>query len=329
VVLAVMLVAVAAPPRFRRPARTWGLALLGTLVYKPMSPVQHGYLDQPLILLRSVALVVPVAWLVTAPRLRPAARLAAVGALLVTLVPGVPRFCLPRETLGAFGPLVRGEAPADPPPGFSRLYRSNGRRGRRVPVLHYPWDDYRRTLAYLRRHTGPDTRVANLLRQFPHPAVNGPAGRLTPFPAAGGCIHLWKVAPGLEAEFAAALADTPDTVVVWVPDLVGPLPELQLPRLSAVVRRAYRPEARFGRIEVWRHRATTRAQPAGPETSDVARAARGGRAGDLGNLRPDHPAVPLGGPPAPPRVPGRAGGCPGGPASPLGPDPTDATMHLR
>jgi len=42
--------------------------------------------------------------------------------------------------------------------------------------------------------------------------------------------------------------------VVWTPDEPGVEPNLRLPLLTAAVRLNYRPEARFGAFQVWRHR---------------------------------------------------------------------------
>jgi hypothetical protein len=56
----------------------------------------------------------------------------------------------------------------------------------------------------------------------------------------------------LDAEFAAELEQAADSVVVWAPADDRFPSRLSLPRLTEVIRKLYRPEARFGRIEVWR-----------------------------------------------------------------------------
>lgn len=63
---------------------------------------------------------------------------------------------------------------------------------------HEPWTKgvRRELLAYLRR-LDPEIRVANVLRTLPFPSINGPAGRVTPFPAAVGVIHLGLGDPNL------------------------------------------------------------------------------------------------------------------------------------
>jgi hypothetical protein len=221
--------------------------LAGALFYKPISPVLHTYLDQPLFLFRSIALAPIVAWLLATPRLAAPVRLAAVLALIVVAIPQVRVECSVSRSLRAIGSLARGEDPTEPPTGCRRYFINDER-----PNLHYRWDDYRRVLAYLRAEVPRGTRVANFLRAHPFPTVNGPTGHLNTFPAAGGLIHLCSVEPQKEGAFVKALEETRDAVVVWVPGETRVDPRLVLPRMVDVIRSRYRPEARFGDIEVWR-----------------------------------------------------------------------------
>jgi hypothetical protein len=187
-------------------------------------------------------------------------RLAALLVVLWAVVPGVPRYCQLRPSLRAVVELARGRDPAEAPPGCAHMFRDvppavplgDHPDTAKAPTDSYLWGDYCRLLAYLRRSTSPRTPVANVLRALPWPSINGPTGRMTPFPAAGGILHLWMVDPGMERRFADALAHSPDAVVVWIPDEPHLLPALRLPLVDEVIRRLYRPEARIGRIEVWR-----------------------------------------------------------------------------
>jgi hypothetical protein len=242
---AVVALAAAGPAPLRRPARTWALALLGVFFYKPISPWPHAYLDQPIMLIRAINLAILVAWLLTTHRLAAWARLAALGLLLGYSVPGVPQYCSARASLAALGPLWRGEDPVEKPPGCGNQF------GRLIgPGEWYRWDDYRPLLAYIRHSTPPETRVADLLWNVPYCPVNGPAGRLTPFPAAGGYIHLWMVDPSLLEDYVTILEQNTDILVVWGPGKVNPF----FPDLDRTVHDWYRPVVRFGAIEVWRHR---------------------------------------------------------------------------
>jgi hypothetical protein len=63
---------------------------------------------------------------------------------------------------------------------------------------------------------------------------------------------MWFVRMDLDPEFAQALDREADAVVVWVPNEDGIEPRMRYPRVVEVVRRRFRPEARFGPIEVWR-----------------------------------------------------------------------------
>jgi hypothetical protein len=242
---ALILLAVTGPAGLRRTARTWALALIGALLYRPLSPVPHEYLIHPLRLIQSVALAPLVAWVLRTPRFVPSVRFAALALLIYTAAPGLPRFCTARGSLEALGPLARGEIPQRPPPGCLNYFPPS-KSGR-----YDSWDDYRRLLGYLGRDTHRHRPVANLLRALPFPAVNGPTGRLTPFPAAGGVLYLWLVNPAQEDRFAEALDQHPDTLVVWTPDDPFMIAALKFPKLEAVIRRRYRPLVRFGHIHVW------------------------------------------------------------------------------
>ncbi len=235
------------PFAWRRASRTWLLALLGALVYRPLHPVQHAYLAHPLELLQAIALALPVAWLVESPILAKPVRLLAVVLVLYEVLPEIPRFCRPHESLRALKPLLRGEEPPIPPLGSIRYFH------RRIPCEdNYCWSDYRKTLEYLRRTTTPKTPVANILRTAPFPSLNGPTGRPSPFRTESGICWMWLIDEDLDAEYAEAIERDPNTVVVWSPDETAP--RLTLEKLTSVVRRHYHPEARFGAIEVWRRR---------------------------------------------------------------------------
>ena len=63
---------------------------------------------------------------------------------------------------------------------------------------------------------------------------------------------MWLIDLDLDIPFAESLERTPDSVVVWSPAEIDVQPRLKLERVTSVIRRYYRPEARFGPIEVWR-----------------------------------------------------------------------------
>ena len=144
------LLSCAGPPTVRGPARTWLLATI-MLVPTPISPVQHVYLHQPLHLIRSIALALPVAWLLATPRLVAPLRLAAVAAVII-VAPRYPAYCSITRSLRALAPLAGGQSPVDVPAGCRQYFGSPG-----GPDLHYRWDDYRRVLAYLRDEIPPWT----------------------------------------------------------------------------------------------------------------------------------------------------------------------------
>jgi hypothetical protein len=273
---ALVVLGTAGPVELRRPARTWLLALVGALCYQPISPVPHGYLLLPLRLMQSIAVAPIAAWFLNRKGFSPSVRLAGLIVLVATGVPGRPRFCTARGSLETIGPLARGGIPAKAPPGCRDYYpvvtRLESRDGLHCVVSYDYWADYRRVLLFLRRELDRRRPVASLLRSLPIPAVNGPSGHLSPFPAGGGCMHLFLVDPSLEGRFIEALERTPGTVVVWTPDDPAMSRAMQFPRLEAAVRCWYRPCERYGHIEVWvrsDERAGCRCQTSGDGRSRV------------------------------------------------------------
>ena len=226
-------------------ARTWLLAVAAALLYRTVHPVQHRYLAHPLALIGSIALALPTARVVSMSWLARPLRVLAVMLILFEAIPHIPRFCAPRDSVRALGALARGVEPDEPPPGCRYLWF-------RPHACHYEWADYCRTLDYLRRATSPATEIANVLKQPPFPSLNGPVGRLSPFRAESGICWMWLIDLDLDIPFAEALERTPDSVVVWSPAEIDTQPRLKLERVTSVIRRYYRPEARFGPIEVWR-----------------------------------------------------------------------------
>ncbi len=230
----------------RRLVRPWLVALVLALMYKPPHPVPHAYLEHPLRLVLAVNLALLVHLVLEVRRPVGWVSVGALAAILGMILTPWPRFARLDANVTAIETLRRGVVPVDVPPGavarFPPVWRD----------ASYSWDDYRAVLTYLRRHTGPETRVANVLKNPPFPPVNGPVGRISPFPAEAGMPFLWQVGPRMERRFARALKETPDTVVVWVPGETSFDPSFRTPNIDRTIRRLYRPEARFGAIEVWR-----------------------------------------------------------------------------
>ncbi len=224
----------------RRVVRPWLLATVGALVYKPMSPFPHVYLDHVLNVTLAIDTAL-LAWIALGLDLSRGTRLALV---LLTLAPTAvikPRFCNPGGSLHSLATLGHGGEPEAEPNGY-----------RPTPGLpaaaYYRWSDYRSTLQWVRENTRPTTRVANMLREVP--ALTGPTGRLSVFPAES-VAWLKMVRREDEARFAAELEKTQDAVVVWIPDEVGLSKGFQTPLLDAIARRRFRLAERFGAIEVW------------------------------------------------------------------------------
>ncbi|MDG3007882.1 hypothetical protein [Paludisphaera mucosa] len=238
-------------------ARVWLTAVVGVLAYRPLSPVAHEYLKTPLTLVEAIAWALPVAWCIRAVESSGVGRRTFLGllAVLLLLYESVPTRepynCSFPASLDAIRAAVRSGWP-DVPPGAWVWFSPT-----RAP--NYPWDDYQRLLQHLREKTGPDTIVANVLKQMPLPPVNGPAGRRSPFRVEAGITWMWMIREDLDEQFARELRQAgEDSVVVWVPSEADDQTRLPLRRLTQVIRDEYKADARFGPIEVWRRRARRR-----------------------------------------------------------------------
>ena len=93
----------------RHRAVTWTLALSAALAYRLFHPVQHAYLAHPLALFSSVAMALPVAWIIERATVPSPLRVLAVLAILVEMSSGVPRYCNPSAAVEAIESLAHGE----------------------------------------------------------------------------------------------------------------------------------------------------------------------------------------------------------------------------
>ena len=234
--------------RLGQSSRTWGLALLGAVFYRPIGPVGHHYLVIPIQLLFAMGVAVILEASLTVPSwLRPSGRMLAVSVILVAFFPGIPRTCDWSETRATLAHDFFGGEPPARPIGMEAVFFR-----KKVAPLAYNWESYNQLLAYLRRTTTPNTLVANTFRKSPYPAINGPVGRLSPYPGPGGMVWFRWVGPGLELEYCRALERAEDAVVVWTPGEKTDFPWMQLSNLVRTIREHFRPEAKFGVMEVWR-----------------------------------------------------------------------------
>lgn len=236
-----------APKAVRGSALVWLTALVGVMFYRPLSPFPHAYLNHPRMLVSALNLAVLGAMVKEAGSLTPSIRL---GFLLAVLAMGAqlrPTFASPVDSIREAPRVLAGKDTWMKPLGYRR------NQSVRLAAV-YEWRDYRYTLAYLRDHAGPETRIANVLEGVP--ALCGPLGRLPVFPAES--IAWLSVRPDARARFLESLEDEADSVLVWAPSEVrrgGPVhTDSALDGFEPVIRRLYEPEAVFGAIEIWRRR---------------------------------------------------------------------------
>jgi hypothetical protein len=261
-------------------ARTWLLALTGALVYRPIHPLDHAYLQTPLALVGAVAWAIPIAWVVraaTAERRIGSLLLPGVLGILLIVYESIPMQIPSKCSVGVSIDSIRAAATGGwpvLPPGAWIWYSPT----RSV----YSWDGYCRLLKYIREKTGPQTIVANVLKNHPFPSVNGATGRRSPFRVESGVPWMWVVAEDLDETFAREVEGLGcDSIVVWSPDEIDEQRRLPLRRLTSVVMDRYAPEARFGRFEVWRRKCSTpedAGRPAGPTPGGDVLGRRGGHA---------------------------------------------------
>ncbi len=252
--ISLLTLAVGSPDRaMKTTARAWLLALTGALVYRPIHPQDHAYVRTPLELVGAVAWAIPIAWVVRAlseeRRFRLALFPGVIGIMLIvheSIPADIPSNCSLRDSIDSIRAAVRGGWPAVPPGAWS--WYIPGRSS-------YSWEEYCRLLEYVREKTSPETIVANVLKNPPFPAVNGPTGRRSPFRVESGVAWMWVVAEDLDEAFARELEGLgSDSIVVWSTAEIGEQRLLPLTQLTRVIRDRYAPEARFGRFEVWRRK---------------------------------------------------------------------------
>ncbi|AGA25062.1 hypothetical protein [Singulisphaera acidiphila] len=227
----------------RRMALVWLAALGFGSLYKPLSPIAHSYLNIPLMLIWAVSLAVLVHLVLALARPSPSLQLTATLVILALGVTVRPEFCVTGPTLRALASFRQGSLPDQNPPGY---------RVGTVPTSgFYPWQDYRALIDHLKHRTTPETRVANVLKG--DPAITSPAARHSVFPAES-MAWLRMLCPEQQEDFAKILAQTENAVVVWIPGEIGPDPKFNLDTLVAVIREHYRPDVKFGAIEVWKRK---------------------------------------------------------------------------
>ena len=178
----------------RRLMLTWVVAVGGILFYRPVHPLNHDYLDHPLRLVGAVCLAVLVHMVLKARPLVPSMKKLGVAlALLGLAVPSWPFYANPRACYHLMRSAARGRAWADRPLGYGLRYHTS------FFTTLYPWNDYSALLAYLRKATRPDSRIANLTTSGL--AVHGAVGRLSVFMTevdGTGC----SIATGADSEIA-------------------------------------------------------------------------------------------------------------------------------
>jgi hypothetical protein len=231
----------------RRTAVTWLLAYAGALVYLSLGPLDHPYLNHPVMVTWSMlaGTLAEMAW---NDRTEGASSLNVALVLLVvaSAVTLKPPFA-DRDRAVAALRLGRHANDSRPPIGYTPggVLSANPAFNAR-----YDWQEYRAVVEYL-TSLPPGVRVANAL--YGAPALTGPSGRLSALPAES-IAWLLVVRRADQPIFADAVKHAADAVVVWSPSEIHRPDILQLPELFSTIRMYYEPDRHFGEIEVWRRR---------------------------------------------------------------------------
>jgi hypothetical protein len=231
----------------RRTAIAWSIAYAGALAYSSLGPRDNPYLNHPVMLMWSMLAGILAAAVVNEkPAGAPSLSLAVVLLVLASGVTLRPAFTDRGRALAAVR-LGRAANASRPPAGYTSggvLSSSSSYTAR------YDWRDYRAVLEYL-ASLPPDVKVANAL--YGAPALTGPSGRLSAFPAES-IAWLLIVRRADEPVFADALQRAVDSVVVWSPSEIRRSGNPPLPQIFSTVHEYYEPDRQFGEIEVWRRR---------------------------------------------------------------------------
>ena len=220
-------------------------ALAGVVFYGAISPIRIAYHTIPQVAVAALGVVYFVTQLLQFGGRQ--TRLTVAAAALTFLFFGASAKPLSfkalrpgTETYGlttAMRVLRNGEMPTLPPLGY---------------FSEYPWADHRALMEHLRRHTTPDTQIANLLINHSS-AVASEIPRLPSLPVDSNCLSMYRI-PSLVERNRAALENSPSScVVVWDPASLSARSAEFSPLIEAV-RRLFQPEARFGAFEVWRRK---------------------------------------------------------------------------
>ncbi|MFN7923683.1 MAG: hypothetical protein U0Q16_26510 [Bryobacteraceae bacterium] len=204
----------------------WAVVLGGAMAYIPISPALKPYLTQPVGIVAAL-LAVPGAWALSRwRRIGPAVA----ALLLVIAMRGWPTFARPARRDGVPTGYVSNVG------GLSSVVVQDG----------YRWQDLSDTLAYIRVDQPANRRIANLLSGAP--AICASTGRLSAFPFES--VAWVKV---VRPSDTGLVRETLEKRGDWLVVLSSREHELRWMRDSdEALRRNYRPEARFGEIEVWK-----------------------------------------------------------------------------
>ena len=248
--------AIAAPGASRRRDLAWIVALLCSLLARPLSNLPHIYLLMYMAVTRSVNIALLIERLLKVASSRPGAGVVGIFLVFAAFFPGIPVYFSWPASVRAIAHW--SDPPQQAPIGYAMVPGSPN------PCLAaYPWNQYRAAIRYLRSEIGPRTKVANVL--LCQPAISGPTGLLPALPAES----LWLVTlynrPEDLDRYLTRLEHEPDSVVVWSPQesrLAAPQSEVEssfrLGRLAQLIVRLYEPALRFGVIEIWKRRSASR-----------------------------------------------------------------------
>jgi hypothetical protein len=246
--LGLLVVVVSARPGNRLASLAILLAFLGGLLYRPVSPFPHAYLEHALHVVAALGLAGLLSAMFASTHWPALARYAAIALVLFVSLPSWPESVDLVASVRALPSLVAGTLPEEPPPGVRGLLPMERE------LRTFNWPDYRATVEHIRVTTGSTTKVAVLIRTHPYPTFTGIAGRAPVFRAESGILWLVWGQGRTESDFIEDLHGATDSVVVRSPGERTNETRLKLTELEAEVDLLYEREARFGVFEVLRRK---------------------------------------------------------------------------
>jgi hypothetical protein len=240
---------------FKRVCRVVLTAMTLSCFYTLMSPRDHAYFQIPVIAAVSLGMTCLASLIL---RARGTSQLSLVAMLLCILAaaPRLPDHNLLKPPNEIFFSFQNPTLYTYPDALLHLRFRTLPVRTPTGFLDHYPWDDIRAVITYLRRDVPMSTPVANFLLDT-YSSIPSMSGHLPAIPSDNYGL---LVSPEWIEKDIAAIAAADPCLVIWNPrTMVVENPSFS--GLEAAIRADFEPSKKFGEIEVWRRKTSPPASP--------------------------------------------------------------------